>query len=521
MWFWRRWVWLFRRKPQELLPPGTSSTEVQESLPPPVIPGLLPYAIAGESSSAASMAAPSATANADIAIQPQAAILLPVKETEPVSPIPLPASVESVSPNNPDIAIQPEAPILLPVKEAEPVSPIPLPASIESVSPEAQPPLPAVVAPANLERYTESWIRDRAGYFSFGGYGQPSPEAKSVLAPDLLFRLGIDIHRAPPEAGAALSTDAVPLLAAPPIMRLMDDFTTTSASAPSVPDPQGRVLSVDPLLLTLFFSAREGGLAVPAEATSEYLTETLLLANGIKLRDQVLQHWASGGSPVSTQQLYDLALRLCPHPGTAMLQCHNVTKAFARGGDAIRWQVINRARGEYSDGRLTFSVTGLRAVPGASIFPALFATSEPGMSDAGGWYRYFACATAACYAGTSQTRIPVAAPSPETEQAVRRVVDAGQILRSSAFALTPAYRGWLWVNSWIFVETAIYSRNQQAAHGEALTGMRGASFGLSAAGCVLQPEWRWGVPKAAAAVGSTLDSIAEWLGPNVRERGGL
>src|ERR1700690_3860006 len=160
MWFWRRWVWLFRRKPQELLPPGTSSTEVQESLPPPVIPGLLPYAIAGESSSAASMAAPSATANADIAIQPQAAILLPVKE-------------------------------------AEPVSPIPLPASIESVSPEAQPPLPAVVAPANLERYTESWIRDRAGYFSFGGYGQPSPEAKSVLAPDLLFRLGIDIHRAP------------------------------------------------------------------------------------------------------------------------------------------------------------------------------------------------------------------------------------------------------------------------------------------------------------------------------------
>jgi hypothetical protein len=476
MWFWRPWIWLFRRKPQALLPPETSATEVQQSWPPQVIPALMPYAIAAENSSTASLPAPPVTAN-------------------------------------PGVAMQPEPTILLPVAEAEPVSPIPLPPSVESVSPEAQPPLPAVVAQANLERYTESWIRDRAGYFSLGGYGQPpSSDAKSVLAPDLLFRLGIDIHRAPFEGGAALSTEAVPALPAPPVTRLMDDFATTSATAPSVPDPQGRVLSVDPLLLTLFFSAREGG--VPAEATSEYLTKPLLLANGIRLRDQVLQHWASGGSPVSTHQLYDLALQLCRHPGTAMLQCHNVTKAFARGGDAIRWQVINRARGEYSDGRLTFSMTGMRAAPGASIFHALFATSEPGMSDAGGWYRYFACATAACYAGTSQTRVPVAAPSPETEQAVRRVVDAAQILRSSAFALTPAYRGWLWVNSWVFAETAIYSRNQQAAHGEALTCMSGASFGLSAAGCMPEPEWRWAVPKAAAAVGSTLDTIAEWLGPS-------
>src|SRR5262249_52049584 len=139
-----------------------------------------------------------------------------------------------------------------------------------------------------------------------------------------------------------------------PPPRLMDDFTTTWTPAPPSADSSGRVLSVDPLLLTLFFNGREADPMVPAEATSEYLTEPALLAHAIDLERRLLAHWASGGSPVFTRQLYDLALQIVPHSGTALLLCHNVTKAFARGGEAIPWRVINRTTGEYSDGASSY-----------------------------------------------------------------------------------------------------------------------------------------------------------------------
>src|SRR5580698_6330651 len=80
-------------------------------------------------------------------------------------------------------------------------------------------------------------------------------------------------------------------------------------------------------------------------------------------------------------------VQIAQHPGTALLLCHNVTKAFARGGDAIPWHAINRATGEYSDGHSTYVATGTAAAfAGPSIFPALFATGLPGAPEAGSWY---------------------------------------------------------------------------------------------------------------------------------------
>jgi len=493
MWLWIRWLWSLIRNQKEL-PPGSS--ELKKLLPP-------------ETGVVESGEPPQGDGSADGSA-----------EFGPYARAEDPASVEVIASDAPAIFALPPAVagVTEPVIEAkaDPLPPVSPPLLSEVPESDASEPvsfLPVPVAAPRTAKYAESWIRDRAQYFSSGWYAPPTAGAESFLAPDLLFRLGIDTHRSLPEAASAPPRPPAPPGAIKPAARLMDDFTTTWDPAPPAADRSGRVISVDPLLLTLFFSAREAGPAVPAQATSEYLTEPALLAHAVGLRGQLLRHWAAGGAPVTTRQLYDLALEIAQHPGTALLLCHNLTKAFARGGEAIRWRVINRATGDYSDGESMYSAAGSPAAHAApSIFRALFA-AELGVADAGSWYRYFACATAACYAVSGQTRMPVLPPTPEAEQAARRIVDAGRQLRCGTCELTPAYRGWLWVNAWVFVETANYSRNQQAVHAESLNSLQGVRFGLAQAVRSPEPGWRWAVPAAASATGAASDKIAEWLSP--------
>jgi hypothetical protein len=473
---WLRWLWSLTRNIKEL-PPGSS--ELKQL--PPVETGLVESGQPTQPGVSSELA-PAIEAHATPILLP------PVAEVTETSPV-IEATAELVPP----------------------VSPSELETEVtESGTPDSAPLLPAPVATQRTAKFSETWIRERAGYFSSGRYAPPPAGAESFLAPDLLFRLGIDTQRSLPEAASAPHTPPAPPCAVKPAARLMDDFTTTWDAPPPAPDPSGRVTSVDPLLLTLFLGDREAGPIVPAEATSEYLTEPALLAHAISLRGRLLQHWTSGGAPVTTRQLYDLALQIAQHPGTALLLCHNVTKAFARGGEAIRWRVINRAAGDYSDGQSAYSAAGLPAAFAApSIFQALFAAAELGIADAGYWYRFFACATAACYAASAQTRMPALSSTPDAEQAARRIVDVGRQLRCGTCELTPAYRGWLWVNAWVFVETANYSRNQAAAHAESRNSLQGVCFGMAQADRSPDSGWRWAVP----AVGSASDQIAEWLSP--------
>jgi len=480
---WRPWLWLFRRRLKQL--PAPAAGGLKKSSPPDGTPEFAPYAIASLETPASSALRPPVERITQPVITATAAIEASAEPAQPALPPVVPAELIESGPPEPQSGAPPEA----------------------SSS-------PAPVAGPPAARYPESWIRDRARYFSSGRYAPPRAGAESFLAPDLLFRLGIDTRRMLPEASSAPPPPAAPPSVVKPPPRLMDDFTTTWDPAPPAADPSGRVLSVDPLLLTLFFSTREAGPVVPAEATAEYLTEPTLLAHAIALRSRLLQHWTSGGAPVTTRQVYDLALQIAGHPGTALLLCHNVTKAFARGGDAIGWRLINRATGACSDGESAFVPASLSGAFGApSIFHALFAASELGASDAGFWYRYYACAAAACYAANAQTRMPQLAPTPDAEQAAWGIVAVGRRLRCASVESTPGYRGWLWVNAWVFVETATYSRNRQAAHAESVNSLRGACFGLSQAGSTPNSAWRWGVPETCAATSADVIPVAEWLDP--------
>ena len=281
----------------------------------------------------------------------------------------------------------------------------------------------------------------------------------------------------------------------------MDDFTTSAETEPQA-NAEGRVVSVDPMLLTLFLSGREGAAETPAEATTEYLSEPALLAHGIELRDRVVRHWSAGGPPLSAVAFYETARQIMPHPGTALLLCHNVAKAFARGGEAIRWQATNRARGEYTDGKSTHVAAllhragALKTGPFAnpSIFYLLFSTTDFGATDPGDYYRFFAAATAAWYAASRQSRVPVMPPSPSVGQMAQSVVDIARQMADKSVELTPAYRGWLWANALNLP-------------------LRGAVFGLHEAGEEANPAWTV-QPNAAppAALHLSRATLAQVLG---------
>ena len=320
-------------------------------------------------------------------------------------------------------------------------------------------------------------------YFAASTYS-PGPHVERVLAPNLAW-LGMENRRtlaeAAPRGQSASRPDPTPVPATPE-PRPMEEFAISSETQPKK-DSKGNILNVDPLLLTLFLSTRE--LSAPPEATAEYL----LPEPGITLRDCVLKHWSSGSPPLTLREFYNLALRITAHAGTALLLCHNVAKAFARGGAAVYWEVVNRTRGEYSDGTATYTAavlhrdsvlkTGPFATP--SIFYVLFSAAEFGSGDTGDFYRCFAAAVMAYYAAEAQTRIPAVPPSPEAEKAITRLVDAARRLRDPVREDSHAYLGWLWAVSRIFCEASTYARNASAAQSLVRTTVRGVSFGIAQA----------------------------------------
>ncbi len=383
-------------------------------------------------------------------------------------------------------------------------APLSLPAAI---------PRPLLQAP----KYPDEWLRSRAMYFAAATYS-PTTAAERVLAPDLLFRLGIDKRRAlvepPPPTAPTPPVETPPIREREP--RLMEAFATSGEMDPPQPDRAGRVLSVDPLLLTLFFATREAGPDVPAEATTEYLTEPALLAHGIELRDRILRHWSAGGPPLSVRQFYDVAVEIVRHTGTALLLCHNTAKAFARGGEAICWRLVNRTRGEYQDGKLTSIAAVLHrngilksgAFANPSIFYVLFSAGEFGSGDAGAWYRYFVAAAAAYYAASGQARVPMLPLSPAAEHTARLLVDISRQMIDPKLELTPAYRGWLWANAWMFFENAAYGRANAGGRPDALPSLRGACFGIQQAGREVYSGWRWHVALPGAQISTPFNLAA-------------
>lgn len=271
----------------------------------------------------------------------------------------------------------------------------------------------------------------------------------------------------------------------------------------------GIVTIIDPALMNAFLSQYEGDSRVPQKATIDYLSNQNLLTMGIVLRDRVVENWSSGKPPITLKQFYDLAFDITNHCGSAMLLCHNVAKAFARGGTAIYWQ-YNEATGNYEDGKKSYvpkiihrkGVLRPRAKKqGKSIFYVLFSANEIGTDDPGDWYHYFVNATVAAYSTADEVGSASSSGSllPNYVDELNSIVNwTSKKMKDSSLNSTNAYKGWLWANALSFLEGAHYGGSQMEVGRESQVHRAGAIFGILRAGGSVDKSWRRHVPKASS-----------------------
>ncbi|MVT55299.1 hypothetical protein GPL17_33240 [Bradyrhizobium yuanmingense] len=284
--------------------------------------------------------------------------------------------------------------------------------------------------------------------------------------------------------------------------------------------------AADPVLLATFFSQYEGDSRVPATATEQFLTRSPLLSMGRTLRDRVLGRWRAGKPPLTIEQLYQIAYDVSGQAGPAMLLCHNVTKAFARGGVAITWDRVGSAPDTYSDGKRiwtpavihragkilrTYNKTYKRELP--SIYYVLFSVGELGTSDPGDWYHYYVAATMAAYGASNELLggVPRAREYEEEDRksvkddvvaqaypllVADRVLDLERQMSNPDLVALPGYRGWVLANVMSFLEGGHYGAAQDEVARESRFHLRGAVAGLRTRGIKPGKNWVWYVPGA-------------------------
>lgn len=292
--------------------------------------------------------------------------------------------------------------------------------------------------------------------------------------------------------------------------------SATATPTPPPPEaqrpPPGVIPTVNQQDLSVFFSQWEESL--PKEAQAAYLTHPDLLPLEIALRDQIIANWQSGNPPLNPNQVYQMALETVQDPGTALLICHNVMKAFARGGETIHWQRVEGTIDRYTDGTHEYQVSVTEAnqaivqPPGfekPSAFYLMFSMEALGNSDPGDWYHYFANATTAYYGATGRaggaglTYADSVMTSRYTSQqyadVIGREVQNLMTQMQSEAPISSAEQGWRWANALSFLEGGHYGgKAQEEVLRESLIHLQGATYGLTLAGHSPANHWGWYVP---------------------------
>jgi hypothetical protein len=380
-------------------------------------------------------------------------------------------------------------------EEAEPASIEPADVHEELTEPEPQPKVPAKLDTAiDLRGYAVTLPAD---YFTPGAYAPANSGMRMLLAPDLSFRLA----RVPSPPVAPRQVEA------------------RNVASPALPAPEAVTLNPDDLTACLI--EREGSPNLTPAVVAECLTRPEWIAWAIQLRDQIVQNWLKGNEPFDTHELYRRAFNSATDPAVALLLCFETTRAFARGGQTIRWEVVDRSRGQYTDGVHSFTaevkhragVLGPSPLQPPSIFYLLFAATELGMADPGDWYRFFAGATVACFAARKRI-VPREAPGAIVTFA-----------RSIADEADPAHFGWAWANAIALFETAICARSERRAKEVSEAYRRGAAFGLEEAGSLALDSWKWNtqslmpIPPGPRLKADTIASLLETGSSHIRISG--
>jgi hypothetical protein len=261
----------------------------------------------------------------------------------------------------------------------------------------------------------------------------------------------------------------------------------------------GRLEAVEPIRFSAFLLWPEDAAEAPAETQALWRTQPELLAQALDLRDTVLAHGAGNGAPLRPLPLFDMAMRGSGDAATALLVCHLVTRAFARGGEAVVWRCVDRRLGAFSDGKALHRPAGrARLDEPTAAFYALFAASALGVEDPGDWYRFFAIASAVVVAASGGCLPPQAITEGQALGFAEAMEVALGALDEGAPGEDAAARAWRWANALAFAEFAIWGRSDARAREVARLGIAAAGFGLRMAGVGAGEGWRWAAPRAGA-----------------------
>lgn len=263
--------------------------------------------------------------------------------------------------------------------------------------------------------------------------------------------------------------------------------------------------------LSIFFSQYEDDSDIPPEVLERYLTDPVLMAIQTAMITDLIGHVQAGGAPLTPEEFFSQSLAYTDDPGTALILCHNILKAMARGRSPIPWQKQSEQPLVYIFDGQPVNAAGLPLHPDAattgsrgqlSLFYRFFSPTALGQFDEGDWYHYFLEAATAYYGASGRAEVDTPGFGISYSSVVGRAVDDTiDQMQDSAHEDTPGYYGWRWANALSFLEEAYYGTDfggtQQEASREARDHMRGAIFGLSLAG--YEATWPWLVPQIGSA----------------------
>ena len=218
-------------------------------------------------------------------------------------------------------------------------------------------------------------------------------------------------------------------------------------------------MRVDPVLFTEFLITREEELN---PAAVRYWSDRAILDPSRILTEKLLQI----ESPLTPAQV--LAETAQSDAALALVVCHNVARAFARGSKTLQRK---------------------RTAPS---FYRYFDPNSLGAVDPGDWYRFFATASIAAFASRGSIERSSGIPS----RAVLQIDSLAQQFPASTD--DRRYAALAWANAIQFWEWGTYSRSAQAIRNNARQSLDAFRFGLRAISVDPSGPWRWSVPKPAS-----------------------
>jgi hypothetical protein len=470
----------WRRK---LLPPAPAAAEADASVaiavPAVETAPVAPPAATPEPAVPAPPAVVAETEAITAELLPTEAVLVEAAPTAPTAVVAEPVWVTVEVPTTEAAVVSAEAPTTATISTA------PAPTVVVESPPAPQGPAVSNPDPVIDPEDLKARAMARLAYFTPAGYAPYQTHAPRLIAPS---------RTTPSHVSAVLGT--------------ADELRGYFASPPAAPEPPrvitppGVVAVAHPADLALYFLGRENDPRLPAELGGVFLREPELLARAITLRDEAIESWLSGAAPWNLADFHARGLALAGHPGTALLVCHNVARAFARGGAAIRWIKTSRNQGEYFDGARAYTARAihpqgvLRADPFAapSIFYLLFSASVFGATDSGDWARYFASAALAWYIASGHAK---ALARPAASFATQWMALVDSLVEPSP---DPAARAWSFANAASFAELSVFGRSTDANRRAARIQLSGALFGLQKTSFVPPASAAWRVPAPAGAI---------------------